>query len=350
MHEADVIIAGGGIAGVSLAARLAGRARVVVLEREAQLAYHTTGRSAAVFTEAYGNEQVRAWTKAARPFFEAPPNGFTDAPLLTRRATLYIAQPHEEEELAQSVADNPGTIEPLGAADAQALMPVLRPGRFSRFAIERGSADIDVGKLFDGFRRMALHGGVEILTGQDVVAVEHTAPGWRIRTADRTFAAPILVNAAGAWGGKIGLLAGLGDKGLQPLRRTAVILPAPDGVDIAAWPTVLAMHEQFYFKPDARQILASPEDETPSEPCDAQPEEIDVATIAQRIEDATTIAVRRIVRRWAGLRSFTPDRTPLFAFDEHAPGFFWLIGQGGYGIQTAPAISARAAEQILARL
>ncbi len=314
------------------------------------LAYHTTGRSAAMFTEAYGNDRVRAWTRESRPFYENPPPGFSDVPLLHPRTVLGIAQPHEEAELAQRIAENPGIIEALAPAEAHALMPLLREGRFSRFSIEHSSADIDVGALFDGFRRMALRGGAEIFTGQEVAAIEADASGWTVRTGGGVFSAPVLVNAAGAWGGRIGTLAGLGDKGLQPLRRTAVMIAAPEGMDVSGWPTVMAMGEQFYFKPDAGQILASPEDETPSDPCDAQPEEIDVATIAHRIEEATTIAVRRISRRWAGLRSFTPDRTPLFAFDDTAQGFFWLIGQGGYGMQTAPSISARAADMILPRL
>ncbi len=350
MQTADVIVIGGGIAGISLAGRLAGRARVTVLEREPVLAYHTTGRSAAMFTEAYDNERVRACTRESRPFYENPPPGFSEVPLLHPRIVLSIAQPHEEAELAERIAENPGIIAPLEPADAHALMPLLREGRFSRFSIERSSADIDVGALFDGFRRMALRGGAEIITGQEVIAIEAHASGWTVRTGGGVFSAPIVVNAAGAWGGRIGTLAGLGDKGLQPLRRTAVMIAAPEGVDVSGWPTVMATGAQFYFKPDAGQILASPEDETPADPCDAQPEEIDVATIAHRIVEATTIAVRRISRRWAGLRSFTPDRTPLFAFDDAAQGFFWLIGQGGYGMQTAPSISACVADMILARL
>ncbi len=351
MRAADVVIIGGGIAGISLAGRLAGRARVIVLEREDLLSYHTTGRSAAVFLETYGNADVRAWTKAARPFFEQPPQGFSATPLLSPRPMLYFARPAEEAALAEAAAENPADIEPLPEAQAYGLVPVLHRDRFTRFAIERGAADIDVNALFEGFRRMAVRGAVEILTRQEVVALERKPPGWAVRTRDESFAAPVVVNAAGAWGGQIGRLAGLGDKGLQPLRRTAVIVAAPEGIDISPWPLALSMGEpQSYFKPDAGRILASLGEETPSEPCDAQPENEDIATIAAFLEETTTIPVHRISRSWAGLRSFTPDRTPLFAFDEAAAGFFWLIGQGGYGIQTAPTISALAAEAILARL
>jgi D-arginine dehydrogenase len=229
-------------------------------------------------------------------------------------------------------------------------LPVLRPGLFVAFAEEQGAQDIDVHALFDGFRRMALHGGAEIRTGEEVVGLERAGAQWNVRTAHEAFRARIVVNAAGAWAGGIGTLAGLSDRGLVPMRRTAVLIAPPEGLAIALWPSFNDAAEAFYFKPDAGMILASPADETPSEACDAQPEEIDVATIAWRLEETTTLKVARIVRRWAGLRTFTPSRTPLFEFDDRADGFFWLAGQGGYGIQTAPAISARAAALIAERL
>ncbi|MBI1330838.1 MAG: FAD-dependent oxidoreductase [Alphaproteobacteria bacterium] len=349
MKKPDVIIIGGGIAGVSLAGRLAGRAKVLLLERENQLAYHTTGRSAAMFVDAYGNAKVREWTRESRPFFEKPPEGFTDMPLFHRRATIAVAQPGEEPHIDLLLAESPEDVQPINAEKVFGLVPILRRDRFSKFAFQPRTADIDVHALFEGFRRMALRGGAEILTGRNVKGVEYGAQGWTVRAGEETYRTPIVVNAAGSWGGVIGRLAGLGDLGLMPLRRTAVMIAPPDGYDIVDWPVVMAATSQFYFKPDAGNFLASPEDETPSEPCDAQPEEIDVATIAHRIEEATTMQVRRIVRRWAGLRTFTPDRTPHFAFDEAAKDFFWLVGQGGYGMQTSPAISERAANLIAER-
>ncbi len=350
MTSADVLIIGGGIAGVSLAARLAGRVRVILAEREEMLAMHTTGRSAAIFSETYGNEPVRLWTREGRDFFLHPPAGFADGPLVSPRPTLFIARPEDHDRLQDFLRANAGYAEPVTPARARAWIPVLRDGAFTSFASEPASTDIDVHRLFDGFRRMALKGGATIRTYREVLGLERKSGVWVVRTNEETYEAAIVVNAAGAWGGRIGVLAGLGDRGLQPLRRTAVMIEPPPELDISGWPLINDAGDRFYFKPDAGLILASPLDETPSEPCDAQPEEIDVATVAARIEEATTLTVRRIRRRWAGLRSFTPDRTPHFEFDDQAEGFFWLIGQGGYGIQTSPSISQRAADKILARL
>lgn len=350
MKRADVIIAGGGIAGVSCAARLAGRARVVLLEREAMLAMHTTGRSAAVFTETYGNAIVRELTQASRPFFDRPPAGFTERPLLNKRGSIMIARLEDGGELEKLVAENPKHMFPMSADEALRAVPVLRRDYFATAALEPEAADIDVHALFDGFRRMALKGGVEIVNNAEVTALERDGAGWRIATAAGAFAAPVFVNAAGSWAGQIGELAGLGDRGLRPLRRTAIMIDAPPGADMTRWMIANDAAERFYFKPDAGQILASLCDETPSPPCDAQPEEIDVATLAYRLEEATTLNISRIRRRWAGLRTFTPQRTPIFAFDAAAPGFFWLAGQGGYGIQTSPEISRRAADAIVAVL
>jgi D-arginine dehydrogenase len=347
MKSTDVVIIGGGIAGMSLAGRLAGRARVVLLEREELLAMHTTGRSAAVFTETYGNEAVRALTSEARAFFVNPPPGFADHPLLTPRSTLFVAQADHVGALNEWLADNPQTSRTVPLGQVYDRMPILRRDRFAAAAEEFGSADIDVHGLFDGFRRMALHGGLEIVTGAEVQGIASANDLWTIETAKGIFSARVVVNAAGAWAGRVGIVAGLGDRGLTPLRRTAITFEAPDGVDVSNWLFVNDIGDEFYFKPEAGLVLASPVDETPSEPCDAQPEEIDVATIAWRVEEATTMKVSRIRRKWAGLRTFTPDRTPIFEFDPAAPGFFWLAGQGGYGIQTAPSISLHAANKIL---
>jgi len=345
--EADVLIIGGGIAGVSLAGRLAGKAKIVLLEREEHLAMHTTGRSAAMFIESYGNAQVRALTQASRAFLEHPPEAFF-APILTRRPGLSIARPEDAAEFETFLADNPGIVHEIPAAEALARMPMVRGEVYTRFAVEPGTMDIDVHALFEGFRRMAAAGGVATRTRQEVLGLSQGAAGWTVTTPDGTFTAPILVNAAGAWAGKVGEMAGLGDRGLVPMRRTAVLIEPPPGVDVSGWMVVNDVAETFYFKPDAGLILASPADETPIEPCDVQPEEIDVATIAWRIEEATTLEVARIRRRWAGLRTFTPARVPIFEFDRE--GFFWLAGQGGYGMQTAPAVSARAAALVAERL
>jgi D-arginine dehydrogenase len=347
MKSADVVIVGGGIAGVSLAARLAKRARVILLEREEFLATHTTGRSAAIFTETYGNADVRQLTSEARPFFENPPAGFSDYPLVMPRPTIFVARADQTDALNGWLGDNPRVARSISLSELYDRMPVLRRDIFAAAAEEPKSADIDVHALFEGFRRMALHGGVEMVTRADVKALTRSSDRWEIVTAAETYAAPVVVNAAGAWAGPIGELAGLGDRGLMPLRRTAITFEAPAGIDVSGWPFVNDIGDEFYFKPEAGLILASPVDETLSDPCDAQPEEIDVATIAWRMEEITTMKVARIRRKWAGLRTFTPHRTPIFEFDAAASGFFWLAGQGGYGIQTSPSISLRAADKIL---
>jgi D-arginine dehydrogenase len=347
MKSADVVIIGGGIAGVSLAARLAGRAGVILLEREELLAMHTTGRSAAVFTETYGNSTVRSLTSEARSFFENPPAGFVEHPLLTSRSTLFVARADRVGTLNDWLAENPRVSRAVPLGEAYDRMPILRPDVFAAAAEEPGAADIDVHGLFEGFRRMAVHGGVEIVTAAELLGIAPAGDSWSVETTKGAHAARVVVNAAGAWAGRVGIMAGLGDRGLMPLRRTAITIEPPDGMDVSNWLFVNDISEEFYFKPEAGLVLASPTDESPSEPCDAQPEEIDVATIAWRIEEVTTMKVSRIRRKWAGLRTFAPDRIPIFEFDPAAPGFFWLAGQGGYGIQTAPSISLHAANKIL---
>ncbi len=305
-----------------MAGRLAGQARVIVLEREDVLAAHTTGRSAAIYTQMYGNEAVRRWATESRIFFEKPPEGFTERPLLSPRPTLFVAQTEFADELAKELAQNPAISRSVSMAEMYERMSILRRDVFVAAGEEPGSADIDVHGLFDGFRRLAARADTKIVTRQEIVGLEHSAHSWTVRTPNASFSAPVVVNAAGAWAGQVGKIAGVGDRGLTPLRRTAVTIEPPEGLDVSNWMHVNDVGGTFYFKPDAGLVLASPVDETASEPCDAQPEEIDVATIAYRIEEATTMAVRRIRRRWAGLRTFTPDRTPLFEFDASAEVFF----------------------------
>jgi D-arginine dehydrogenase len=347
MTSADVVIVGGGIAGISLAGRLAGRARVVLVEREEFLAAHTTGRSAAVFTETYGNAAVRALTSESRDFFENPPQGFADEPLLVPRPTVFVARSEQIDALNIWLEENPHTARSTSLAYVYDRVPVLRRDIFAAAAEEPRSADIDVHGLFEGFRRMAVHGGVDIVARAELMSLAPSGAGWSLQTSQGSYSARVVVNAGGAWAGKIGVMAGLGDRGLMPLRRTAITFEAPVGIDVSSWPFVNDIGDEFYFKPEAGLVLASPVDETPSEACDAQPEEIDVATIAWRIEETTTMKIARIRRKWAGLRTFTPARTPIFEFDADAPGFFWLAGQGGYGIQTSPSISLHAGNKIL---
>jgi D-arginine dehydrogenase len=340
----DVLIIGSGIAGAGAAYELSADARVLLLEREDAHGYHTTGRSAALYMETYGNAAIRGLTRASRAAFEAPPEGFASVPLLTPRGVLHIARADQLDLLAQMPDKaNGGEMVPLDQAAMLEKVPVLRTDYVAAGLYEPSAMDMDVEAIHQGFLRGARARGAEVRTGCEVTSIARDGEAWRVTCASgETFAARVLIDAAGAWADRVAALAGVPPVGLQPMRRTALIVDPPEGLDIRAWPAVIDVGEDFYFKPDAGRILASPADETPSDPVDAAPDELDVAICVDRLQQAADIPVRRVVRSWAGLRSFVPDRSPVIGFDDQAPGFFWLAGQGGYGVQTAPA-AARAA-------
>ncbi len=341
MEGCDFLVIGAGIAGASAAFELSRHGRVILLERERQPGYHTTGRSAALFTETYGNLTIRRLTSAGRSFFETPPDGFAEHPLLTRRGTLFIARTDQLGALERALAEAPVAAEPprrLDAAGAVALNPALDPGYVAAALFEPGAMDIDVHALHGGFLRgLRAHGG-RLVVNARVDTLSRRGGTWEADTPAGRFAAPVVVDAAGAWCDAVAALAGVRAAGLVPKRRTAFTFDPPAGMDVAGWPATIDIDEQFYFRPDAGRVLGSPADETPSEPCDAQPEEIDIAIGVDRIETATRLRVTRLVSKWAGLRSFVADKTPVAGFDPEAEGFFWLAGQGGYGIQTSPAL------------
>ena len=350
MSACDVVILGAGMAGASLAASLAGRVRVVLVEAEAQPGRHATGRSAAMFFEAYGNADVRALTRASRAFLLTPPPGFAQTPLLHPRAAMFVADAEQAPVLDAMLAD-PGHagLRRLTASDARARVPILSPDWLVAGALDESGYDIDVAALLQGYLAQARRGGVRVVTDAGAPQVVREGDGWRVSAAGDAFHAPVVVNAAGAWADAVAEAAGVAPLGLSPLRRTAVTLPAPEGCAIAGWPMVISANESFYFKPDAGQLLLSPANEDPDVAGDAAPDELDVALAVDRFETATTVEVRRVGHRWAGLRTFAPDRTPVVGYDSDAAGFFWLAGQGGYGIQTAPALSALASALILAQ-
>ena len=345
----DFVVLGAGMAGASAAAQLATRGRVAVLEREEHAGYHSTGRSAALFSEIYGGQVVRALSRASRPFLFDPPAGFATAPLVHPRPTLFFARPDQMDSLARFRTDSDvaaATIE-LSAAGTLQQAPVFRDGYLGGGLLESGSADIDVDALHQGFLRQARARGAQVSFNVDVRALRRDGGLWHVETAAGIVSAPVVVNAAGAWGDEVARLAGVEPVGLQPKRRTAMLIEAPvarpGSAPMSAWAAAIDIDEQFYFKPDAGLLLLSPADEAPSPPCDVQPEELDIAIAVERFEQATGTQVRRVVRRWAGLRVFTADRTPVVGFDPDAAGFFWLVGQGGYGIQTAEALGRVAA-------
>lgn len=346
--EFDIAVIGAGMAGASAAAELAARARVVLLEREDRPGYHSTGRSAALFTATYGPPPVRALTRASERFLTDPPPGFAAHPLLTPRGVLMIHRPDQAASAAALARDLAGgAFEPVDAAAARRLCPLLRPGHVAGGFLERGARDIDVAALHGGYLRLFAARGGRLVTRAEVTGLDRAGEGWHLVTPRGRFRARVVVNAAGAWADELARLAGVAPVGLQPMRRTAVIVAAPDGFDPAPMPAVIDIDETFYLKPDAGRLLISPADETPSPPCDAQPEELDIAICIDRIQTAFDLPIRRVAHRWAGLRSFVADRCPVIGFATDAPGFFWLAGQGGYGIQTAPAAARLAAGLLL---
>lgn len=345
----DVVIIGGGIVGTSLACWLGASASVAVLEAEARLGHHATGRSAALFSGAYGSEFVWRLSRCARPFLEAPPEGFADGPLLKTRGALYIAAGDAVEGLSAFHAHASRLVPHLEFGDrafVHSLVPALRAEFTQVGLLDRAASDIDVARLHDGYVRQARAVGAQIFTDVRVDTMVRAGGRWEVQAGSDRWTAPIVVNAAGAWADEVATAAGAAPVGLAALRRTMITTPAPDAYDIAAWPLVTNLEESFYFKPDAGRLMVSPGDETPVPPCDAAPEELDVAMAADRLQTLTDIPVRRILSRWAGLRTFARDRLPVLGFDDAAPGFFWLAGLGGYGVQTSPALGRLAAALI----
>lgn len=341
----DVVIIGGGIAGAGAGYELARAGKsVVLLEREGQPGYHTTGRSAALFAETYGNAPIRALTVASRDFLMNPPAGFSAVPILTPRGALHIGSTAQAEELDRKYEDMRKlvpSVKRIGATETAALMPVLKAEAVSGGALaEPDAMDIEVHALHNGLLRGMTAAGGKLVTDAEVTGLQQQAGGdWQVETSKGEFTAPVVINAAGAWADVIGHMAGAQPIGLKPKRRTAVTFDPPAGTDIHAWPMVIDADEAWYFKPDAGRILLSPCDETDSEPTDAQPDEMDIAIAVDRLETVSSLQVRRLAAKWAGLRSFVSDRTVVCGFDKQKSGFFWLAAQGGYGIQTSAAMA-----------
>ncbi len=350
----DVVVVGAGMAGAAAGWQLAQAGqRVLVLERESQPGYHTTGRSAALFEEHYGPAQVQALTRASRAFYDTPPVGFADAPILSPRGVLYIATAAQRALLDAAYAEalrHAPAARRLDAAALRALVPVLQDGIVDGF-LDEGARDIDVHGLHQGFLRGLRQAGGALWCSAEVTALARAAGLWTVTLADgRSVQAPVVVNAAGAWADVLGGLAGAAPIGLTPRRRSAFTFGVPEGVDATHWPAVISADESFYIKPDAGQLLGSPANADATTPHDVQPEELDVATGIWRIEEATTLQIRRPSHTWAGLRSFVADGELVVGWDASPtplPGFFWLAAQGGYGIQSAAGYSLLARNLIL---
>ena len=342
-HVFDFIVVGAGMAGASVAAALASTARVALVEAERHPGFHATGRSAALFVPNYGSAPFRALTRASAAFLLSPPQGFAAQPLLRARGVLYLARSDQLERLEATLQAAAGPVERLSVAAALAKVPRLRPGYLAAALYDPNVHDIDVAALLQGFLRQGKALGVRVYTGERCSAPEWHADRWQLQLTAEALSAPVLVNAAGAWADELAIACGAAPLGLRALRRTAALIDAPAGVAVDAWPAVFDVDEQFYFKPDAMRLLVSPAEEEPRPPGDVYADDLMVATGIERIESALDIEVGRVGPSWAGLRTFAPDRNPVIGFDTRTPGLFWCAGQGGYGIQSAPACAQLAA-------
>lgn len=343
----DILVIGAGIAGASVAAELSDRTNVVLLERETQPGYHTTGRSAALYSTTYGPGVIRALSRASNDFFYNPRSEYVTSPLLKPRGLFLVARADQSDAFGSTMEELGGGVEQISVSKAQELVPIMRADYMDQVLYEKGCADIDVDALHQHYLKTFKADGGDLVTSSEAIQIEKRDDGWQVQTPEITYKAKIVVNAAGAWADEIAKLAGVDPIGLIPKRRTAMLVSPPAELNIEAWPMIVDIDEQFYMKPDAGKLLLSPADETPSAPCDAQPEDLDVAICVDRIEKAFDLSVRRIDHKWAGLRSFVVDKCPVVGFDPKAEGFFWLAGQGGYGIQSAPALARAAAALVL---
>ena len=340
----DVLVIGAGIAGASVAAHLAEHMRVCILEMEDRPGYHSTSRSAATYEPNYGPPPILALTRASRSFFDAPLRGFADRPLLNPHETLFFMPEGQEEAAEALLAKSSGLID-LSAAQAKAKFPPLRAGYARRTLSDRGTADIDVDLLHQGYLKLFKRRGGHLRLKTEVLSLERNGGQW---TAG-DYHAPVIVNAAGAWADVVAARAGAAPLGLQPKRRSIGVVPAPEGLDMAALPMAVDVAETWYMKPQSGKFLISSADATPVEPHDAFADDMAIAEGIERFQIATEIEVTRVESTWGGLRSFFPDGVPVCGFDAKMKGFFWLAGQGGYGIQSAPALSALAAAQVLGK-
>ncbi|MFK8083173.1 MAG: NAD(P)/FAD-dependent oxidoreductase [Granulosicoccus sp.] len=342
---ADVLIIGGGMAGVGCAAMLPNDVTVVLLEAEPHCGYHATGRSAAAWIAGYGGPEIRVLTLQSKAYLSNPPTALGEAGFLSPRGEMLLARSDvEERELDTLLCATPDLTE-ISTQAAIGHVPVLRKEGLRRAAFAEEAFDIDADRLLQAWlRTLAQRPNAQVSTTQSVTAISRFEGHWKITTAnEQTWLARKVVNAAGAWADPLAALVGLAPLGLIPHRRSAALLPPPAGHDVNAWPLIVSADESWYARPLGGKLMVSPADETPTTAHDAFAEELTIAEGLDRFEQAVTTDVTRVETTWAGLRTFAPDRVPVVGEDPEADGFFWLAGQGGYGIQTAPALCALAA-------
>lgn len=342
---ADFLVIGAGMAGLSAAARLSPHGRVVVLEMEERPGYHTTGRSAAIFILNYGNSVLRVLNHASEEVLRTG-GEISESGFLTERGIIYACRAGHEPYLDREL-EGAARMEEITPDEAVRLFPLLKREMLVRAAIERTASDIDVDALLQSWLRwMRTHGGA-LTPRAEATSINRVGDVWRVETPAGTFEAPVVVNAAGAWGDVIAERAGIATVGLKPLRRSIAVVPAPEGHDTQHWPMVVSAAEDWYIRPDGGRFWISPADEDPVEPHDAWPDDMMLAEGIDRCQQMVNIDVMRLETSWAGLRNFVADRSPVVGREPDAEGFYWLVGQGGYGIQTSPALSRLAADLIL---
>lgn len=341
----DAVVIGAGMVGASIAAELATKWRVLLIDMEQRAGYHSTGRSAALFVENYENKTLQKLTRASRSFFSS-----NEGLVGREREVMVLARSDQLESFEQLMQEfDRGSLRRIDAKQARKRCPIIREGYVAACAAEEGAFEIDVGRMHQRYLRAAREGGSEIILNAEVQQLDCRSSCWQVVTGRETFAARVVINAAGAWADEIARRGGLEPLGLQPRLRTAVLVDPPKGNPVDDWPMVVDVDQQFYFKPDAQRILVSPADETPVAPCDAAADEMGVALAIDRFEMVTGISVERVRSKWAGLRSFFADRSPVIGYGNPAQTFFWAAGLGGVGIQTAPAVSRLSMALILGR-
>jgi D-arginine dehydrogenase len=348
MEHYDIAIIGAGIAGASLAARLSGKRRVIILEMEERAGYHTTGRSAAAYEPNYGPSAMLAFTRASGAFHKSPPQGFAEAPIFTPRGSLFFEAEGQEQRTAKLLHEADGLTE-ISEAEAQSFFPVLRKGYAKRIFRDHGTGDLDVDLLHRGFLKMAKADGGVLALNSSAKALEQAHGKWTVALSEHTITADVIVNAAGAWGDVVGELAGTAKKGLVPKRRSIAVVPVDANLKSDQWPMATDVGETWYCKPQSGKLLVSSADATPVDPHDAYADDMAIAEGIERMMNATTIEVERLEHTWGGLRSFVKDGNPVVGYDADVKNFFWLIGQGGYGIQSSPALSETAAALVMGR-
>lgn len=360
MKQADIIVIGAGMAGCSAAATLADNAQIIVLEQEQQPGYHATGRSAATLAPYYGPKVIQQLTALSAPYLSSPPESVSNTPFTSARGEMILVGKSDTGNTDADTASTEALVEEnlahglqkLSIEEARQMVALLKPDSIARVLYTDNLLSIDVDALHQSYMKTIRNAGGEIICDSQVTQLEYIDGNWNITCAktDSVYRAPVIINAAGAWADEVAKLAGLPATGLQPKRRSAALVPFPDLPDApsqpptsqplaATWPMLLDIHERFYSIPFGSGLMISPADETPVAAHDAWPEDIDLARGIDQFQQLIDYDIQTVSHRWAGLRTFVADGEPIVGYDPLATGFFWLAGQGGYGIQTAPAMS-----------